>query len=194
MDENLAGEAWNSGEPEAGAAADAAHGAKDHLPEARYQQVQAGGQSLYVPVGEDQGHPAQPGVGSGHHLPAHGSGVPLPGGDHGLAQPVRGVLAAARHPGSRLFGAEALEEALGKGQPEVFNTDQGSQFTSLEFTQVLQEHGVQISMDGKGRYSDNIFVERLWRTAKYEELHLKAYASVPEAQKGLETTSGSTTT
>ena len=84
------------------------------------------------------------------------------------------------------FCAEALEEALGQGQPEVFNTDQGSQFTSLDFTQVLQDRGVKISMDGKGRYQDNIFVERLWRTVKYEEVYLKAYASVLEAQKGLE--------
>ena len=84
------------------------------------------------------------------------------------------------------FCAEALEEALTKGRPEVFNTDQGSQFTSLEFTQVLQEHGVKISMDGKGRYQDNIFVERLWRTVKYEEVYLKAYSSVLEAQRGLE--------
>ena len=84
------------------------------------------------------------------------------------------------------FCAEALEEDLGQGQPEVFNTDQGSQFTSLEFTQVLQEHGVKISMDGKGRYQDNIFVERLWRTVKYEEVYLKAYSSVLEAQRELE--------
>ena len=91
------------------------------------------------------------------------------------------------------FCAEALEEVLGQGQPEVFNTDQGSQFTSLEFTQILQDRGVRISMDGKGRYSDNIFMERLWRTVKYEEVYLKAYASVLEAQRGLETTSGSTT-
>ena len=84
------------------------------------------------------------------------------------------------------FCAEALEEALSQGQPEVFNTGQGSQFTSLEFTQVLQEQGVRISMDGKGRYQDNIFVERLWRTVKYEEVYLKAYASVLEAQRGLE--------
>ena len=82
--------------------------------------------------------------------------------------------------------AEALEEALGKGQPEVFNTDQGSQFTSLEFTQVLQEHGVKISMDGRGRYSDNIFVERLWRTVKYEEVYLKTYADAHEARRELE--------
>ena len=84
------------------------------------------------------------------------------------------------------FCAETLEEALSQGQPEVFNTDQGSQFTSLEFTQVLQDRGVRISMDGKGRYQDNIFVERLWRTVKYEEVGLKAYASVLEAQRGLE--------
>ena len=59
----------------------------------------------------------------------------------------------------------------------MFNTDQQSQFTRLEFTQVLQDHGVKISMDGKGRYSDNIVVERLWRTVKYEEMYLKVYAS-----------------
>ena len=84
------------------------------------------------------------------------------------------------------FCVEALEEPLGKGRPEVFNTDQGSQFTSWEFTQVLQECGVRISMDGKGRYQDNIFVERLWRTVKYEEVYLKACASVLEARRGLE--------
>ena len=91
------------------------------------------------------------------------------------------------------FCAEAMEEALSKGRPEVFNTDQGSRFTSLEFTQVLQDRGVRINMDGKGRYQDNIFVERLWRTVKYEEVYLKAYASVLGAQRGLETISGSTT-
>ena len=83
------------------------------------------------------------------------------------------------------FCVDALREALGQGQPEVFNTDQGSQFTSLEFTQVLQEHGVKISMDGKGRYNDNIFVERLWRTVKYEEVYLKAYANASEARREL---------
>ena len=83
------------------------------------------------------------------------------------------------------FCVDALKEALGQGQPEVFNTDQGSQFTSLEFTQVLQEHGVKISMEGKGRYNDNIFVERLWRTVKYEEVYLKAYANATEARREL---------
>ena len=83
------------------------------------------------------------------------------------------------------FCVDALKEALEQGRPEVFNTDQGSQFTSLEFTQVLQEHGVKISMDGKGRYNDNILVERLWRTVKYEEVYLKAYANPSEARREL---------
>src|SRR5215467_3043745 len=77
------------------------------------------------------------------------------------------------------FCVEALEEALFRhGQPEIFNTDQGSQFTSDDFTGSLQNHAVTISMDGKGRYMDNIFVERLWRSLKYEEVYLNAYASV----------------
>ncbi len=81
------------------------------------------------------------------------------------------------------FCVEALEEALSKAKPEVFNTDQGSQFTSDAFTGPLLEHGIQISMDGKGRYLDNIFVERLWRTVKYEEVYLRAYESVPVARE-----------
>ena len=83
------------------------------------------------------------------------------------------------------FCAEALTEALARGRPEVFNTDQGSQFTSREFTQILQDPGVKISMDGKGRYADNIFAERLWRTVKYEEVYLKAYANASEASMEL---------
>ena len=83
------------------------------------------------------------------------------------------------------FCVEALQEALGRGRPGIFNTDQGSQFTSREFTQVLRDHGVRISMDGKGRYADNIFVERLWRTVKYEEVYLKAYADAKEARREL---------
>ena len=83
------------------------------------------------------------------------------------------------------FCAEALTEALGQGRPDVFNTDQGSQFTSREFTQILQDHSVKISMDGRGRYQDDILVERLWRTVKYEEVYLKAYANGLEARRGL---------
>ena len=83
------------------------------------------------------------------------------------------------------FCAEALTEALGLGRPEVFNTDQGSQFTTGEFIRIFQDHAVKISMDGKGRYADNIFVERLWRTVKYEEVYLKAYAYASEARREL---------
>jgi putative transposase len=68
------------------------------------------------------------------------------------------------------FCLEALEEALSKGRPETFNTDQGSQFTSDAFTGILLEQGIQVSMDGRGRFIDNIFVERLWRSIKYEEV------------------------
>ena len=83
------------------------------------------------------------------------------------------------------FCVEALQEALGKGRPEIFNTDQGSQFTSEAFTGMLLEQGIQISMDGKGRYLDNIFVERLWRSVKYEEVYLKAYQTGTEARTGI---------
>src|SRR5947209_11539019 len=84
------------------------------------------------------------------------------------------------------FCVEALEEALARhGRPEIFNTDQGSQFTSDEFTTTLKRHEIAISMDGKGRCMDNIFVERLWRSLKYEEVYLNAYASVAEARTGI---------
>jgi putative transposase len=84
------------------------------------------------------------------------------------------------------FCVDALEEALVRhGRPEIFNTDQGSQFTSAAFTGVLAEHGVAISMDGKGRFLDNIFIERLWRSLKYEEVFIKAYATVAEARVGI---------
>ncbi len=84
------------------------------------------------------------------------------------------------------FCLEAFEKALSKGKPEVFNTDQGSQFTSEAFTGLVERDGVSISMDGKGRYTDNIFVERLWRTVKYEEVYLKAYSNGREAKAGLD--------
>ena len=83
------------------------------------------------------------------------------------------------------FCVDALEEALEKGSPEIFNTDQGSQFTSDAFTGVLQSKGISISMDGKGRVFDNIFVERLWRSVKYEDIYIKGYETVADAQVGL---------
>jgi putative transposase len=83
------------------------------------------------------------------------------------------------------FCVEALEEALAIGVPDIFNTDQGSQFTSKDFTDVLKNHDIAISMDGRGRVFDNIFIERLWRTVKYEEVYLKDYENVLEAIRSL---------
>jgi len=81
---------------------------------------------------------------------------------------------------------EALEEALANyGTPDIFNSDQGCQFTSEDFTGVLKAHGIQISMDGKGRWMDNVFIERLWRSLKYEEVYLKAYDTVAHAQQSI---------
>ena len=84
------------------------------------------------------------------------------------------------------FCLECLEEALGQSQPIIFNTDQGTQFTSLAFTRRLAQAGIQISMDGRGRAHDNIFVERLWRSVKYEEVYPKAYDTLDQAYQGLE--------
>lgn len=83
------------------------------------------------------------------------------------------------------FCLDALDKALGIFHPEIFNSDQGSQFTSSEFTGRLEAAGVRISMDGRGRVFDNIFIERLWRTVKYEEVYLHGYESVMDAQNGL---------
>jgi putative transposase len=84
------------------------------------------------------------------------------------------------------FCVEALQEALEKhGSPEIFNTDQGVQFTAAAFIETLAARGVRISMDGKGRFLDNIFIERLWRSLKYEEVFIKAYASVAEARRSI---------
>jgi len=82
------------------------------------------------------------------------------------------------------FCVEALEEAIAVyGPPEIFNTDQGAQFTSSAFTEVLERNGVKISMDGKGRWLDNVFIERLWRSLKYEEVYLKAYENPEQARR-----------
>ena len=105
-------------------------------------------------------------MGGGLHLPAHGPGVLYLvaimdwHSRYVLAWRLSNILETG-------FCTEALPDALNQGRPEVFNTDQGSQFTSREFTQILQDHSVRISMAGRGRYQDNIFLERLWRTMKY---------------------------
>lgn len=84
------------------------------------------------------------------------------------------------------FCNEAVQEAIHRyGRPDIFNTDQGSQFTSLEFTQLLKDNGIAISMDGRGCWRDNVFVERLWKSIKYEEVYLRAYETVSDARAGI---------
>jgi putative transposase len=82
------------------------------------------------------------------------------------------------------FCLEALDHALGVARPEIFHSDQGAQFTSVHFTGRLAASGIQISMDGRGRALDNVFVERLWRTVKYEEVYVKDYETPREAMRG----------
>ena len=94
-------------------------------------------------------------------------------------------MEAFKHLGRQLL-PRGLEEALNKGRPDIFNTDQGSQFTGEAFTGLLKQHGIRISMDGKGSYNDNLFIERLWRSVKYEEVYLKAYQDGREARIGLD--------
>ena len=83
------------------------------------------------------------------------------------------------------FCLEALDEALSLGRPEIFNTDQGSQFTAREYTDRLEEAGIAVSRDGRGRALDNVFVERLWRSVKYEDIYINCYDDVPELESGL---------
>ena len=84
------------------------------------------------------------------------------------------------------FCIDALEAALRLGKPGIFNTDQGSQFTSSDFVKILLDQKISVSMDGKGRALDNIFIERLWRSVKYEDVYIKGYRHIPEAYKGLD--------
>jgi putative transposase len=84
------------------------------------------------------------------------------------------------------FCIEAVEEALDRyGAPDIFNTDQGSQFTSMAFTSLLRANGIAISMDGRGSWRDNVFIERLWRSVKYEEVYLRAYDTVSDARASI---------
>ena len=83
------------------------------------------------------------------------------------------------------FCLEALDEALGISRPEIFNTDQGSQFTAQEYTSRLEEVGIPVSRDGRGRALDNVFVERLWRSVKHDDIYIKDYEAVPDLESGL---------
>lgn len=137
---------------------------------------------LPVPAAPQAFDPLQSSVGHGHHLCAHAQRLGVSVCRGGLVQPQGAGLGAVQHHGCAVL-CGALQEAIAHwGTPAIFNTDQGSQFTSDAFTGQLKRHGIRISMDGKGAWRDNVFVECLWRSIKYEEIYLKAYDSVRAAR------------
>src|SRR3954447_11245011 len=173
------------GEPQAGAAADAGDGVGGDLPEAEHQPGASGAQGLPVSVARF-GHRAANQVWC-----ADITYIPMAKGFVYLVAVMdwfsRRVLAWRL---SITMEADccvdALQDALARyGKPEIFNTDQGVQFTSAGFLAALESRSIRISMDGKGRFLDNIFIERLWRSLKYEEVFIKAYGSVMEARRGI---------
>ena len=117
-------------------------------------------------------------MGYGYHVYPDEQRLCLPNGDYGLVQPQNFVLAMSNSLDSS-FCVDALEEALYRyGKPEIFNSDQAMQYTSEAFTVILKANEIRISMDGKGAWRDNVFVERLWCNVKHEEVYLNAYESI----------------
>ena len=165
--------------------ADAADGDRGALSPSAHHQAGAGPQDLSVSAARHGDHAAEPGLGDGHHLHPDGAGLRLSRGRARLV--LRRVLSwRLSITMEAAFCVETLEDALARhGKPEIFNTDQGSQFTGAAFTGVLADNGIAISMDGKGAWRDNVFVERLWRSVKYEEVYLRAYESVSEARSSI---------
>ena len=156
-------------------------------------------QDLPLSAAETAGHPAQSGLGDGHHvrrensppdcflvlLTPDGARLHLPRRRAGLVHPAGAVLAGVITLEAD-FCIEAAEEAPARhGTPEIFNSDQGSQFTSTGFIKVLAAREIKTSMDGKGAWRANVFVERLWRTIKYAEVYLRAYTGVSEARASI---------
>ncbi len=143
------------GQSQARAAADAADGVGGDLPKAADHAARGGTQDLPLFTAECGSDAAQPGVGQRHHVHPVAARLLVPGGGDGLVQPVRVGVAIVEHLGGKLLRPRALQAALRDGRPEIFNSDQGSQFTSTAFTGRLVEAGVAISMDGRGRALDN---------------------------------------
>jgi len=184
-DETVAEGAWMVRERKAGSSADASYGTASPSARPTYVETCPGAQGVSVSFAGAQDRVGGPGLVCGHHLRADAPGISVPASCDGLVH--RYVLAwELSNSLEAEFCVMALEEALGIGTPSIFNTDQGRQFTSEEFTGRLQAAGVQISMEGRGRVMDNLFVERLWRTVKYEEVYLKDYPDGVAARQGLE--------
>ena len=127
---------------------------------------------------------AKPSVVQRHHVCAHAARLDVLDGGHGLVQPLRAFVAIVEH-ARRPVLSGGLGGSVDAGTPEVFNTDQGVQYTAGAFTDRLELAGVAISMDGRGRWMDNVFVERLWRTVKYEYIYLHDHATPRALEAGL---------
>src|SRR5271157_5369676 len=171
------------GEPQAGAAADAADGIASDLPEAQHQPETSGASGVSIPVAwaDDRAAEPEPAPAKAGVWCADITYIPMAKGFVYLVAVMdwfsRRILSwRVSITLDTAFCLEALQEAMDRhGAPEIFNTDLGVQFTSAYFLAGLETQGVRVSMDGKGRYLDNIFIERLWRSLKYEEIFLKAY-------------------
>src|SRR5215469_17787303 len=176
-DGGVAGDPRPRGKPQTGVAADAVARIGGDLSAPEPQQVGGGAQDLSVPPRRDGDRAGQPGVVRRRHLYPDAQGLSLSGGHHGLGEPRGAGVAACPTRSAPIFVSRHSRKRL--------PASQGGQFTSDDFTGTLQRHGITISMDGKGRCMDNIFVERLWRSLKYEEVYLNAYATVAEAKAGI---------
>ena len=171
-------------QPLAGAASDAIDGTGGDLSQATPLAERHRASNLPVFAAKCGHCAAQPGVVERHHLRAHAARLDVPDGGHGLVQPLRALVAIVQHAGWSVLPG-GVGGGAARGTPEVFNTDQGVQYTATAFTARLELAGVAISMDGRGRWMDNVFVERLWRTLKWEWVYLHDYATVRALEAGL---------
>jgi transposase InsO family protein len=188
-DDGAAADRGAKGQSQAGAAADAADGHRRLGAETAHDQTRAGAQDLSLSLAQPGDRAAEPWP--NHVWAADITYVPIGRGFLYLVAIIdwasRAVLAWRLSNTMDVgFCRAALEEALARfGKPEIFNTDQGSQFTSGDFTGMLATAGIRISMDGRGRWIDNVFIERLWRSLKYEDIYLKGYADGRDAKAGI---------
>jgi len=145
-------------------------GIEAHYPKCNLSRTGSGSRDLPVLAARRLHRTAQPGLEHRYYVPSDAWRHPLPGGRNGLVQPLRDQLGTLQHHGDRLL-SDGVEAAFRFGQPEIWNSDQGSQFTAAEFLMPLKDRGIRISMDGRGRALDNVFIERLWRSLKYELIY-----------------------
>ena len=161
--------------------------------EAEHEPSRARASGLSVPAARPHDRPAEPSLGGGHHVHPAGARLRVSGGDHGLVLASRSLAGGCRTRSTAASASRPWRRPCGASvAPEIFNTDQGAQFTAEAFTAPLLARGVKISMDGKGRCIDNVFVERLWRSLKYEEVYLHDYDDLWKPAPGSAPTSSST--